>query len=93
MIQGSITFEGFAAEINDGTVTILDKDGKDTDQKKPIKCLTIRDTKSPLQVNLVFDPDQFSAFVDQMSKASNKIVTVPGGKLREFFTRNGGIRR
>ena len=93
MIAGQITIQGFRAELRNGEAVVPDAEGKPTEQKTPLKIMTFKDVNSHLQVNIIFTPEQFDEFIENMSQGSSKIVRPADSRFKlPWLARNGGIR-
>jgi len=91
MITGRIALQGFELRVHNGEAAKI-VDGRPTEEKVPLKILVVTDRPTGLEVHLVFTPEQFDQFAEQMQGASSKIVRTPADSFSKFFTRNGGIR-
>jgi hypothetical protein len=66
--------QGFDASVHDAMQDKLDERGQPTGEQAPVKLLRISDSHSGTSFGLIFAPEQFERFAQQMRKESSSII-------------------
>lgn len=89
MTSALITLQGFDASVHEANQEQLDTQNKPTGEMLPIKVLRFKDLATNISVNMIFTPEQFQQFAEQMNKESSLIIVPRGTPKLAVLERNG----